>query len=273
MKNSYVKGVVFDWAGTTVDYGCIAPVKAFVHVFEKYGVPITMQEAREPMGLAKRDHVVALLSMKRIAALWKEKTGAWPGEPEINALYSEVEPAMAAIAAEYTTPIKGAVELCKKLKDNGIKIGATTGYVDSIMKNIIPAAKKQGFEPDAAISSSDVKEGRPKPWMCYLNAIAMDVYPMHHLVKIGDTVADIQEGLNAGMWTIGVTVSGNELGLSPDGVEQLHHAELKNRIRKAEDKLINAGAHFVVDGVWDCWEVIEKIEKHIANRDLPMRVN
>ena len=45
-----IEAVIFDWAGTTVDYGCFAPVKAFMEAFAHYGVPVTMEETRKPMG-------------------------------------------------------------------------------------------------------------------------------------------------------------------------------------------------------------------------------
>ena len=30
-----LEAVIFDWAGTTVDYGCFAPVEAFIKAFER----------------------------------------------------------------------------------------------------------------------------------------------------------------------------------------------------------------------------------------------
>ena len=48
--------VIFDWAGTTVDYGCFAPVNAFALAFQKFGVTPTVEEIRAPMGMLKRDH-------------------------------------------------------------------------------------------------------------------------------------------------------------------------------------------------------------------------
>ncbi len=55
-----IEAVIFDWAGTTVDYGCFAPLEVFIKIFRKRGVKITDEEARKPMGLLKIDHVRAL---------------------------------------------------------------------------------------------------------------------------------------------------------------------------------------------------------------------
>lgn len=44
-----IQAVIFDWAGTTVDYGCFAPVQAFQEAFAHHGVPVTLEETRKPM--------------------------------------------------------------------------------------------------------------------------------------------------------------------------------------------------------------------------------
>ena len=67
--------VIFDWAGTTVDYGCFAPVNAFALAFQKFGVTPTVEEIRAPMGMLKRDHIRTMLRMERIARAWEETHG------------------------------------------------------------------------------------------------------------------------------------------------------------------------------------------------------
>ena len=63
-----VEAVIFDWAGTTVDFGCFAPVQAFIETFKAAGVEPTMEETRAPMGMLKIDHICTMLKMDRIAA-------------------------------------------------------------------------------------------------------------------------------------------------------------------------------------------------------------
>lgn len=60
MKTGRVKTVIFDWAGTTVDYGCFAPLKVFLEIFRRRGIEVTIAEARGPMGRMKRDHIRAM---------------------------------------------------------------------------------------------------------------------------------------------------------------------------------------------------------------------
>lgn len=54
MNLNKIECVIFDWAGTVVDYGCMAPVGAFTKVFSNRGIDITIAEARAPMGLHKK---------------------------------------------------------------------------------------------------------------------------------------------------------------------------------------------------------------------------
>ena len=61
--------VIMDWAGTAVDFGCFAPLNAFLKVFsEEKGIDITYRQAREPMGLLKIDHIKAILNMPEVKA-------------------------------------------------------------------------------------------------------------------------------------------------------------------------------------------------------------
>lgn len=57
-----ISAVIFDLAGTTVDYGSPAPAKPFVALFARHGVQISVEEARGPMGTRRRDHITALLA-------------------------------------------------------------------------------------------------------------------------------------------------------------------------------------------------------------------
>jgi phosphonoacetaldehyde hydrolase len=105
--------------------------------------------------------------------------------------------------------------------------------------------------------------------MCYLNAIQLQVYPLQAMVKIGDTVSDIHEGLNAGMWTIGLTRSGNLLGLSSDEAGRLEPATLASRLHAAEDELKASGAHYTAEGIWAVLPIIEEISARLSAGDQP----
>ncbi len=85
-QTSELKAVVFDWAGTVVDFGSRAPMGVFVETFARFGVELTVAEARGPMGLAKRDHVAALLREPAIAERWKLARGSAPAQSDVDAV-------------------------------------------------------------------------------------------------------------------------------------------------------------------------------------------
>jgi len=261
LKN--IKAVIFDWAGTIIDFGCLAPTQVFIEVFRRKDILVSIDEARAPMGLAKKDHVRELFRLESVQKQWIAEFGRTPSETDIEEMYAELEPALALIVKNYSEPIPGAVELIDRLKKQGVKVGTTTGYVSEMMNNILPLAYAKGLMPDSVVNSSEVIAGRPAPWMIYRNCEKMNVFPLNQMVKIGDTVADIQEGINAGMWTIGLTKSGNEVGLSLDDAENADHIWLMEKIALAGKKLLNAGADYVAEGVWDCWPILEEIDKLI----------
>lgn len=264
-----LQGVIFDWAGTTVDHGCFAPTMVFVQGFQAHGVEITLAEARAPMGLHKRDHIAAVLSMPRVQAAWQAAHGAPPTDADVQTIYDEFVPRQTEIIAQYSTPIPGVVETVAALRERGLKIGSCTGYVQPMMEALLPAAAEQGYAPDVVVTSDQVPAGRPAPWMALSNAMQMNAFPLESLVKVGDTVTDIEEGLNAGMWTVGVAKTGNELGMSAQQVAELDEATLRARLAPIYARLYRAGAHFVIDGVADIVPVLDAIDTWLARGERP----
>jgi len=260
-----LKAIICDWAGTTIDFGCMAPVKVFVDVFAKQGVEVTLDEARKPMGIAKKNHIEALFADEAIAARWKAKFGKMPTAADVDFLYGQLEPQLAQTVIEHNDIIPGTLELLQWCRRNGVKFGSTTGYVSSMMKNIIDAAAAKGFTPDCIVTSDMVPSGRPAPFMIFENMKQMNVFPASKMVKLGDTVADVGEGKNAGMWTIGFTLSGNETGLTHEEYARLTPAEKATFSARAAEKLKSAGADYICDGIWDAIPVLEEIDKNISS--------
>ncbi len=126
-----------------------------------------------------------------------------------------------------------------------------------------------GFVPDSAVCASDVAGGRPAPWMVFQSMEELGVYPPEAVVKIGDTIPDIDAGLNAGVWTIGVTRTGNMLGLTEEEEKALSADELRSRLDAAGERLYAAGAHFVLESFADCLPVIEEINRRLQDGQRP----
>jgi phosphonoacetaldehyde hydrolase len=134
---------------------------------------------------------------------------------------------------------------------------------------LLECARSQGYSPDLSLCPDDVGGGRPKPWMCYRLGMEFQISSSAACVKIGDTPADIAEGRNAGMWTIAVAATGNEIGLSEAEFAALSDTEQEARVAAARSNLLAAGAHYVVDGVADCEGILDEIERRMGNGDGP----
>lgn len=264
-----VKAVVLDWAGTAVDYGSFAPTAVFLRLFASWGITITAEDARSGMGLMKKDHLRTILARPAVDQAWKAKHGAPASAADIDALFTNFVPMQLSVLKEYATPIPGLLDMVKTLCQNRIKIGSTTGYIRSMMDVLAPEAAKRGYTPDCIVCPDEVPAGRPYPWMCYQNAIQLGVYPMQAMVKVGDTLPDIEEGLNAGMWTVGLSLTGNLLGLDESGVQALSPEERLDALRKIETQLYQAGAHYVIDGIWDLQHILTDIQSRLAQGELP----
>ena len=264
-----VKAVIFDWAGTMVDFGCMAPVRALCDVFAAAGVPISEAEARADMGKAKRDHVAALLGAPAIAARWHAARGAAPAPADIEAIYAQVEPAMIEAAKAAADLIPGAAESHAALRALGVKIGSGTGYTPAMMAAIRARAAQQGYDPAVVICAGDTPSGRPAPLMTWAALIALDVWPARVAVKIDDAPVGIAEGRHAGCWTIGIAASGNEVGLSRSNLAALDPAARADRIARARAALLAAGADYVIDDVSQVLPVIHAIAARIDAGETP----
>ena len=85
--------------------------------------------------------------------------------------------------------------------------------------------------------------------MSYHNAIRLKVYPFEAMVKISDTVSDMEEGLNARMWTVGVVATGNLIGMSDADFKALPPAVQDQRLSAGREILLDGGAHYVVSNL------------------------
>jgi phosphonoacetaldehyde hydrolase len=264
-----LKAVILDWAGTTVDHGSLAPVRVLQQIFEARGVPISEQIARRDMGLLKRDHIRKILSEPGVSSAWRERFGNPPGDSDLDSLFAEFVPLQLECLIEYSTVIDGVVDAAGRLRRRGLKIGATTGYTRAMMDLLMPHAAAQGYRPDFSITPDEVGGGRPYPWMIFENVVRLQVKPLAAVVKIGDTPVDIEEGLRAGVWTIGVARTGNMIGMSARDFQALPIAEQKNRLERARAQLYEAGAHLVIDSVAECEAALDELEARLRSGELP----
>lgn len=238
-----LRAVVLDWAGTVLDYGCQAPTATFIEAFAAYDVPVTAAQARGPMGMAKRAHIQMITRMAGIAEAWQERHGRSATEADVDALYERFLPLQVAMVAKHAGLIPGALDAINAKRTRRLNIGSTTGYPRAVMDVVVRAAAAQGYVPDSLACAEDTPMGRPGPFPALKTLIDMAVFPVEAVVKIGDTVVDVEEGLNGGMWAVGVSVTGNEVGLTLEEWQALDPARQARLREAAVQKLAAAGAH------------------------------
>lgn len=264
-----VQAVILDWAGTTVDFGSFAPTAVFLRLFEERGVSITADDARSGMGLMKKDHLKTILARPSVAAAWEAKHGAPASDADIDSLFDAFVPMQTEVVKDFAEPIPGCLEAIEEIRKRGIKIGSTTGYIRSMMNVLMPVAAEKGYAPDSTVCPDEVPNGRPYPWMVFQNMINLNVFPVEAVVKVGDTLIDIEEGLNAGTWTVGLSQTGNLMGLTKTEFNALSDEEQGAALEKVEEQLYRAGAHYVIEGIWDLPIVLAEIEDRLVNGDKP----
>lgn len=254
--------VIMDWAGTAVDFGCFAPLNAFLKVFsEEKGIDITYRQAREPMGLLKIDHIKAILNMPEVNDKFRGRYGRDWNLDDVNEMYQSFEKHLFASLTNFTTPIPGVLDTIKELRENGIKIGSTTGYTQAMMDVVRPGAAARGYVVDNLVTPDNLPAGRPAPYMIYKNMIDLAIPSVDNIVKVGDTIADIKEGINAKVWSIGVITGSNEMGITEEEYNRRTPDELAALKHEVRERMMAAGAHFVLDNITELPACIEKINR------------
>jgi phosphonoacetaldehyde hydrolase len=264
-----LQAAILDWAGTVVDHGSRAPMGAFVRAFAEFGVPISIADARGPMGMAKWDHIRAVGRVPSVAAAWRARHGRAFGEADVDAIFRVFEPMNVAAVRDHADLIPGAVEVVGMLRAEGMRIGATTGYTRAIMQELAPLAAAAGYAPDLTVCAGDLPAGRPSPLMMWYAMATLGVWPAATVVKVDDTAPGIGEGVAAGTWTVGVTLTGNEVGLSAAELAALPEADRAVHRARAGAVLTAAGADFVIDSIAELPSVVATIDARLLAGERP----
>ena len=270
-----LKACILDWSGTTLDAFVIAPAVAFVEVFKKWGVPITMDEARKPMGLRKDIHIKALLDDPDIKKRWEFVHHYSPNQGSVDSLYKDFIPFQKKCMSDYTDLLPETKEVVYRLKNNyGLKIGSTTGFSRDMVDIIMCKAKEQGYEPDVSVAGDDLQGEngvRPKPFMIYENLNQLGIHPIQSVVKVDDTISGIGESVAAGCWGVGIAAYSNYMNI--DTMEQFENMtieEKRDRLHASRLKLINdSNAHYVIDTLNELPTVIDDINRRMQIGENP----
>jgi phosphonoacetaldehyde hydrolase len=260
MTKQPIRLVIFDWAGTTVDFGSRAPIAAFSGVFAAHGVNVTDDEARAPMGMNKREHLIAMFSNPAVADRWQAKHGRSWNEGDVDTMYHEFMPIQLETIKQHSGLVPNLAQVVAQLRQRGLRIGGTTGYFTEAANTVARIAAQAGFAPDANVCADDVPQGRPAPWMIFRVMERLGIYPPAAVVNVGDTIPDIQSGLAAGCWSVGVCDSSSLSGIAPDEYSRLSPAEKQEVLSATAAAFKKAGAHAVVNTIAELPQLIEQLE-------------
>jgi len=265
-----VQGIIMDWAGTAVDYGCMAPVQVFLEIFREEGILPTIEEVRAPMGVLKWDHIKTMLDMPRLGKLFEQRFGRPYTAEDVDSMHEAFEPKLLEILPRYSNPIAHVVEVVDQLREDGLKIGATTGYNDTMMNIVAGKAREYGYAPDYWLTPDSVHgKGRPYPYMIYANMLQLNMGMPWQVIKVGDTASDMQEARNAGVWAVGVVKGSSMLGLTEEEVAAMEAGTLRDHIDAAKQRFIDSGAHYVIEKISHLPDIVGVVNERLREGDRP----
>lgn len=257
---STIKAVIFDWAGTTIDFGCMAPVQAFVDAFKAWKIDVTLDETRAPMGMNKRDHIETMLNMPRIGKLFQDAYAREFTQNDIDSIYAEFESNLFKQLHAYTTPKPYVLDTVSRLKQMGMRIGSSTGYTAQMMEIVVAGAKEQGYEPELWCCAEHLNQyGRPYPYMIFKNMYELGIDSVNSVIKVGDTQSDIAEGLAAGVLTVGVIEGSSEMGLNETEWLALNPQQQEQLREQTRQKFMAYGAHHTINNFSELVDLIETL--------------
>ncbi|MDB6023685.1 MAG: phosphonoacetaldehyde hydrolase [Pedosphaera sp.] len=265
----HLKAVIFDWAGTAVDFGSLCPINAFQAAFAARGVSVDAEDIHRFMGLRKREHIEALLVLPDIQSKWQAANQRMPQAADVDRLYKQAEKMLIETVHDFSTPTPHLIEAVAAGRSRGLKVGSCTGYTTPMMERLVPTARCKGFMPDTWVASDQVPQGRPWPWMIFKNMEELGVYPPAAVVKVGDTTADICEAINAGAWAVGVVESSSLIGRKKAELDALPPRQRNLLLHKARKQFSDAGAHFIINNMSELDDVFERIELRLEKGTPP----
>jgi len=270
--------VFIELEGCLLDHGCMVTVNAIRSLFQERGIEITDFEAASNMGdklvgtdvTCKKTHLRHVL-MNVCADKWKATKGSAPTEWDLESLFKDFS---RIIVDEVKTvkPVSGAQDAIKSIKDLGLKVAVAANFTGDACDAWLRHTNFHGFEIDGCMSCADVpnpnREGTfscvlPDPWRCMALAANLGIFPMSTIIRVSTTKNGIEEGLNAGMWTVALSTTGL--------VEPFIHSGEKEpaRTRRVQEGFYRLGCHYVIDGIWELPRTIDQISARMSQGESP----
>lgn len=185
-----IRLVVFDMAGTTVEEGGAVYQAIAAAVGSHLDREVPDEELSRWTGAEKREAIAGLL---------QSLDGAAPDDV-VEELFADFSARLDdAYLAEPPSPIPGVADLFSTLRRSGIRVALTTGFTDRVARGILDGLGwTVGTDVDALVTAEQVGAGRPSPLMIQRAMELTDTTDPDEVVVVGDTLRDLQAGMNAG---------------------------------------------------------------------------
>ena len=267
-----VKAVLFDLGGTIVDKYSLAPLHALDETFYNFKIPLEPELMKRDMGNRKDVHIKKIMETEEFKLKWLKEYEQEATDKDFKNIFDKYLETQLNILKKYNEPLPHVYGTFNVLRRGfKLKIGSTTGYlrdiVDVVEKDLI---KKHNIYFDATVAGEDVENGyRPRPYMIFKNLEKLNISPIQSVVKVDDTTAGITEGLEAGCWTVGVSRWSSLMNFNDVEDDKIITQQLELREEKARNKLLEAGAHYVVPSIKNIPAVIEDINRRLSDGVIP----
>lgn len=185
--------VMFDLAGTTVDdnvEGVPLVTVAMRDAFLKHGYNIEPETVNKYRGLEKKDAVRCIATHTSSAI-------------DVEDVFKDFKYFLNLHLSSIKNEIPGTSDVFRKLKASGVKVAVGSGFPHSVVESIV-ATLRWNKLVDCICSAEKAGHGRPHPAMIHTAMKCFNIADPRNVVKVGDTRADVEEGKNAGCWTVAV---------------------------------------------------------------------
>lgn len=267
-----VKGCIFDLGGTIVDRYSFTPLLCLQRAFKGQRINIPLSMIRKDMGLSKEDHIHKLLEEKEVQKQWINKYRQRPTKADRLSLFSDFQFMQEREIKLNMKVLPHTAKCISRLKKDNIVTGVTTGFDSEQMDRIKWLLESENIFLDSYVSSTCLdKPARPEPHMIFENMKRLNLDDPRRIIKIDDTVSGIQEGLNAGCWTVAVCRWSSNMNV--DSVKDMdildnfnadnnyteNYYQLRERINKCRQIMASSGAHYVINTLYELQNVIDDI--------------
>lgn len=262
--------VILDGSGTICDPGVYAPMEVFREVFKQKNVPITVHEARQPMGNHKKRHIELITQMPDVRRRWRAQHWKFPDCYDVEEMFELYKPMQLKTLEKYGQVIPGTLETLENLRSRNVITGLTTGFTREMVNRIL--AVNPSLRLDCTVAADEVSVARPAPFMIYKNMECLRVLDPYTVLKVDDTEMGMMEGTYAKCWNVGLVRYSNLMGMSEDEVKSFEKRDpsgYQHKYRIIADKLITAGAHFICPDITSVPAVIDSINDLLKNGIFP----